>query len=116
PAARARRRAAAPRPVPPAHPRGRVGPGSRRRARPLLPAGAGLGGTAAGGVPARPGRARVERHPELADLDLVARLEHRALDAVAVDVRAVERADVTHDELVALAHELDVLAGDRHVV
>src|SRR4029450_1463015 len=41
-----------------------------------------------------------EREPELADLDLVAVLQRRLLDALPVDVGAVEAADIAHQERV----------------
>ena len=44
-----------------------------------------------------------ERHPVLADLDLVVVLEHGALDPAPVDERAVEAAEIADREHVALA-------------
>ena len=58
----------------------------------------------------------VEDEAELADLDLVAGLQRGLVDALAVDVGAVERADVADDEAVALAAEVGVLARDGDVV
>src|SRR5689334_17467117 len=52
----------------------------------------------------------------LADLDLVAVGQLHGVDPVAVDVGAVQRADVGHGEGVAGAVELRVLARDRDVV
>src|SRR4051794_20524528 len=56
------------------------------------------------------------RELELADLQLVAVLEPVGLDAVAVDVRAVERAEVVEVVVAAPAHEQGVVAGHGHVV
>src|SRR3954470_14902549 len=61
-------------------------------------------------------RSRDEDEPELPDLYLVAAGERRRLDPLPVDVGAVEAADVAHGEGAALAVELGVPAGDRHVV
>src|ERR1700712_2606995 len=52
----------------------------------------------------------------LADLHLIPPRERRDVDRLAVDVGAVEAADVAHREAAALAVELDVAAADRHVV
>src|SRR3954447_11388489 len=52
----------------------------------------------------------------LADLDLVGVLQQDGVDAVAVDVGAVEAAGVGDAEGVALAGERRVPAGDGHVV
>src|SRR5436305_14653821 len=69
-----------------------------------------------GAGPAAP-RARVEDHPVLADLDLVAVPQGDLVDPVALHVGPVERADVPDDEDAAgAAHELGVAAGHRHVV
>src|SRR6188768_1652121 len=54
--------------------------------------------------------------PELADLDLVAVGQHGLVDPVAVDVGAVEAADVGDGEAVRRAPELDVAPGDGDVV
>ena len=54
--------------------------------------------------------------PELADLHLVAPGQGGDVDRLAVDVGAVEAADVVHGEPAALAVELDVPAADRDVV
>jgi hypothetical protein len=65
----------------------------------------------------RPGvRAGVEREAELADLDLGAVLEEGRVDADAVEVGAVQRAEVLDLERRALADELGMTAGDRDVV
>src|SRR3954447_4477263 len=53
---------------------------------------------------------------ELADLQLVAVLEPVRLDAVAVDVGAVERAEVVEVVVAAAAHEEGVVARDGDVV
>src|ERR1044072_5649439 len=60
--------------------------------------------------------AREERELVLADLQLVAVLEMVGLDAVTVDVRAVERAEVVEVPVAAAAHEQGVVARDRDVV
>src|SRR4051812_17108152 len=52
----------------------------------------------------------------LADLQLVRVLEAVRLDPPAVDVGAVERAQVVEVEVAAAAHEQRVVARDRHVV
>src|SRR5947209_58972 len=57
-----------------------------------------------------------EHQPELADLDLVAVAQGGGLDALAVDVGAVEAADVADGERAALAVELGVAPGHGHVV
>src|SRR5271170_7815732 len=68
------------------------------------------------------GRSRVkvlagqEQQPELADLDLVPPGQLRLLDALPVDVGAVEAADVPDGEESALAEELRVPPRDRHVI
>src|SRR3954469_11159317 len=56
------------------------------------------------------------RELELADLQLVAVLEPVRLDAVAVDVGAVERAEVVEEVIAAAAHEQGVVARHRDVV
>src|SRR4051812_8242444 len=56
------------------------------------------------------------RELELADLQLVAVLEPVGLDAMAVDVRAVERPEVVEVEVAAAAHEQGVVARDGDVV
>src|SRR5918999_1021944 len=53
---------------------------------------------------------------ELADLHLVAPGQRRDVDRLAVDVGAVEAADVVHREAAALAVELHVPAADGDVV
>src|SRR3954463_4700714 len=53
---------------------------------------------------------------ELADLDLVAVAEGRRLHPLAVDIGAVEAADVTHGEDAALAMELGMPPGDGDIV
>src|SRR4051812_47060111 len=53
---------------------------------------------------------------ELADLHLVAAGERGDVDRLAIDVGAVEAADVVDGEAAALAVELHVPAADRHVV
>src|SRR6478609_9338575 len=72
----------------------------------------------ASGLDSRGGcaRARIEHQPELADLDLVAGVQDRLVDALTVDVGAVERPHVAHDEAAALTTEGRVLAGDGDVV
>src|ERR1700722_4757370 len=73
---------------------------------------------------ARIGRGRVgaevlageEQQPELADLDLVPSGQLGLLDALPVDVGAVEAAYVADVEESALALEFRVPPGDRHVV
>src|SRR5690348_13322086 len=55
-----------------------------------------------------------EHEAVLADLDLVGVLEHDRVDAVAVDVGAVQAARVGDDEGVALAGERRVTTGDGH--
>src|SRR3954453_22470320 len=56
------------------------------------------------------------RELELADLQLVAVLEPVRLDAMAVDVGAVERAEVVEGVVAAAAHEEGVVARDGDVV
>src|SRR4051812_5694030 len=56
------------------------------------------------------------RELELADLQLVAVLEPVGLDAVAVDVRAVQRAEVVEVVVAAAAHEQGVVARHGDVV
>jgi len=51
-------------------------------------------------VPSAVLRVRQEHDPELADLDLVAARQPRLVDALPVDVGAVEAADVTTEKLV----------------
>src|SRR3954454_23518481 len=53
---------------------------------------------------------------ELADLHLVAAGERRRLDPLAVEIGAVEAADVADREAFGAAVELSVSAGDGHVV
>src|SRR6476661_5869281 len=53
---------------------------------------------------------------ELADLHLVAPSQGGDVDRLAVDVGAVQAADVVDGEAAALAVELDVPAADRDVV
>src|SRR3712207_9459287 len=53
---------------------------------------------------------------ELADLHLVAPGQRRDVDRLAVDVGAVEAADVVHGEAAALTVELHVPAADGDVV
>src|SRR5664279_2023590 len=60
--------------------------------------------------------ARVEDHPELADLDLVTVDQHGFVDPAAPHVGAVQAAYVADDELPLAPDELDVLARDRDVV
>src|SRR2546423_2723741 len=60
--------------------------------------------------------ARVEHQAVLPDLDLVAVAQQRLLDQVAVDIGAVEAADVAHQEALRGARELGVPARDGHVV
>src|SRR5690349_24078667 len=62
------------------------------------------------------GLARVEDEPELADLHLVARRQPDLVDQLAVDVGAVERADVVHHEGRHWAAAVSVHAGQSHVV
>src|SRR5689334_9858676 len=62
------------------------------------------------------GLARVEDEPELADLHLVARRQPDLVDELAVDVCAVERADVVHHEGTLGAAEDGVLARHGDVV
>src|SRR5580704_8363976 len=57
-----------------------------------------------------------EEQPELADLDFVSAGQLRLLDTFPVHVGAVEAADVAHGEPEAVAVELGVPPGDRHVV
>src|SRR5690606_15965102 len=58
-----------------------------------------------------------EHQPELADLHLVAVLQqHRPVDPVAVDVGAVEAADVADREALRTAAELRVPTGHGHVI
>ena len=65
----------------------------------------------------RPPLARVEDQPVLPDLDLVAVGQLDGVDPLAVDVRAVEAADVGDREApVGTAAELHVAARDGHVV
>src|SRR3954447_20741370 len=66
----------------------------------------GMPGLSAGGV----------RELELADLQLVAVLEPVGLDAMAVDVGAVQRAEVVEEEVAAAAHEQGVVARHGDVV
>src|SRR5215211_7539535 len=65
-----------------------------------------MGGPSAGDV----------RELELPDLELVAVLEAVRLDPVAVDVGAVEGAEVVEEEVAASAHEQGVVARDGDVV
>src|SRR3954447_15089651 len=53
---------------------------------------------------------------ELADLHLVTPGEGCDVDRLAIDVGAVEAADVVHGEAATLAVELHVTTADRHVV
>src|SRR6185369_5191568 len=64
------------------------------------------------------GGARQEHQPELADLHLVSAGEIGRVDALAVEVGAVEAADVPHGEALGVrrAQELGMPAGDCHVV
>src|SRR6478735_1328764 len=66
--------------------------------------------------PARSRRAHVEGQMEPSDLDLVAVVERADVDPLAIDVRAVQRPGVAHDEAVAVADDLAVPARDRDVV
>src|SRR5687767_4968542 len=52
----------------------------------------------------------------LADLQLVAVLEPVRIDPAAVDVGPVQRAGVVEEPVARAAHELRVVARDRHVV
>src|SRR4051794_33638538 len=61
-------------------------------------------------------RSGEEHQAELADLHFVATGEHGLVDRLAVDVGAVEAADVDDHELATLTPELRVAARDRHVV
>src|SRR4051812_36199224 len=79
-------------------------------------AGASLGGTLGPALCGGPGSSDVDDEPELADLDLVAGDDGARVDALAVDVRAVEAADVADREGALLADELGVLARHRDVV
>src|SRR5437763_331009 len=54
-----------------------------------------------------------EHQLELADLDLVAVLQHRLVDALPVDVGPIQRPDVLHRVAVALAEELGVAPRHR---
>src|SRR5450631_3178250 len=58
----------------------------------------------------------IEHQPELADLDLVTSLQCGLVDPFPVDVGAVQRTDVAHQEDIALAAKGRMLARDRHVV
>src|ERR1035437_3947637 len=58
----------------------------------------------------------IEHQPELADLHLVASLQSGLVDPLPVDVRAVQRAHVTHQEDVTRAAEGRMLAGHRDVI
>src|SRR3954468_23872324 len=78
-------------------------------------AGASLGGTLGTALRGRPDSSDVDDEPELADLDLVAGDDGARVDALAVDVRAVEAADVADGEGALLADELGVLARHRDV-
>jgi hypothetical protein len=60
--------------------------------------------------PAGLARSGEEDKPELADLYLVAVGQHRGVDRLAVDVGAVQAADVDDDELARVAAELRVPA------
>src|SRR5579862_23993 len=97
----------------------RFGPQSRRRRAPSARSRVVLRTPAAR---VRRGGSRVkvlagqEQQPELADLDLVAPGQFRLLDALPVDVGAIEAAHVADGELGAPAVELRVPPGDRHVV
>src|SRR4051812_384180 len=57
-----------------------------------------------------------ERQLVLADLELVAVLETVRLDAAAVDVGPVQRAQVVEVEVAAAAYDERVIARDRDVV
>src|SRR5262245_16148538 len=74
-----------------------------------------LSGTAARSD-GRRGVAGEEDQSVLADLDLVGVLEHDLVDAVAVDIGAVEAPGIGHRELSDLAGEDRVPARDRDVV
>src|SRR4051812_37891593 len=90
---------------------------SRARTAPMvIRAGAGPAFTRRGSRRGAGAGAGVEHQPELADLHLVAGLQDSFVDPLAVDVGAVERADVTDQETVALTAEARVLARDRDVV
>src|SRR5579862_4342675 len=97
----------------------RFGPQSRRRRAPSARSRVVLRTPAAR---VRRGGSRVkvlagqEQQPELADLDLVAPGQFRLLDALPVDVGAIEAAHVADGELGAPPVELRVPPGDRHVV
>src|SRR5690606_38265446 len=77
--------------------------GIRLHARPRGP---GLEAPAAGEV----------NQAELADLDLVTPGQQDLIDAVTVDVRAIEAADVAHDVTLRNSAELRMPAGHRHVI
>jgi hypothetical protein len=57
-----------------------------------------------------------ERELELADLELVAVVEPLLLDALTVDIRAVEAVQVFHPEAALVAEDPRVMARDRDIV
>src|SRR6476620_4941466 len=66
--------------------------------------------------PAPGGSGRVVDETELADLHLVAGVQRGLVDALPVDVGAVERPGVTHEIAVVGTDEQRVLARDGHVI
>jgi len=61
----------------------------------------------------RPGQ---EHQTEFADLDLVAVCQHRRMHLLAVDIGAVEAADVDYFEFIVLKPELGVASADCDVI
>jgi len=57
-----------------------------------------------------------EHQAELADLDLVAALQHRQVHRLPVDIGAVKAADIQDPELAFFSPELGVPAADGDVV
>src|SRR4051794_9275470 len=74
-----------------------------------------LGTATSAALLGRPGPGQ-EHQAVLADLDLVTTRQRDRLDALPVEVGAVEAPHVSYDEAAALAEELRVPAGDGHVV
>src|SRR5437763_906117 len=72
--------------------------------------------TSGSSMSATPPLALEERQLVLADLQLVAVLQAVRLDPPAVDVGAVERAEVVEVQVAAAAHEQRMVAGDGDVV
>src|SRR3954452_20637835 len=74
-----------------------------------------LGTATSAALLGRPGPGQ-EHQAVLTDLDLVTTRQRDRLDALPVEVGAVEAPHVSYDEAAALPEELGVPAGDGHVV